>query len=63
MMVPFFKFTRALDAADLHFFSVFFVTVVLKSRETFIDPRSIIVNSLTRSLLSLIQKTSFLKQI
>lgn len=45
MMVPFFKFTRALDAADLDFFSVFFVRVILKSRETFIDPRSIIVNS------------------
>ena len=44
-MVPFFKFTRASDAGDLDFFLYFFVRVFLKSRETFIDPRSIIVNS------------------
>ena len=44
MMFPIFKFTQASDAGDLDFFCIFFVRVFLKSRETFIDPRSIIVN-------------------
>ena len=59
-MVPFFKFTRASDAGDLDFFLYFFVRVFLKSRETFIDPRSIIVNSYAPNLLRIIQRTSFL---
>ena len=60
-MVPIFKFTRASDAGDLDFFfCIFFVRVLLKSRETFIDPRSIIVNSYAPNLLRIIQRTSFL---
>ena len=43
MMFPTFKFTQASDAGDLDFFCIFFVRVFLKSRETFIDPRSIII--------------------
>ena len=58
-MVPFFKFTWASDAGDLDFFGIF-VRVILKSRETFIDPRSIIVNSYAPNLLRIIPRTSFL---
>ena len=44
-MFPIFEVTRASDAGDLDFFCIFFVRVFLKSGGTFIDPRSIIVNS------------------
>ena len=45
MIVPFFQFTRALDAGDLDFFSVFFYSVILKSRETYRPEVNTVVNT------------------